>query len=245
MLHQGRQSVKIIPVIDILNGIVVHAVKGKRENYQPLKSAIYKFTDPVTLACAFEFYGFKEVYIADLNAILKSKNNFLIIEKIRKNTDLDLLVDAGISNLQDAKKIVSYGVSNLIIGTETLDNLLFVEEAVDFFGGDTVTVSLDIKNGKVLNKLNDNESMGLIPLILELQKIGVTQIILLDLDRVGSNQGVDAPLIKKIMANTRMRVFVGGGIRDLEEILRLKDLGVFGVLVASVLHSGKVSTSNL
>ena len=60
----------IIPVIDIRDGIVVHARGGERANYQPLKSLL---TQSVKLEQVIDdllaWYPFKQLYIADLDAI--------------------------------------------------------------------------------------------------------------------------------------------------------------------------------
>ncbi len=72
-------KLKIIPVIDILSGVAVHAVRGKREEYQPLKSVLCASSKPVDVAFAYKARGFKELYIADLDAILgKGKNSSVL-----------------------------------------------------------------------------------------------------------------------------------------------------------------------
>ena len=48
------KNLKVIPVIDILNGIVVHAVRGKRREYQPLQSILCKSVEPLEVAKAFK-----------------------------------------------------------------------------------------------------------------------------------------------------------------------------------------------
>jgi len=67
---------KIIPVIDVLNGIAVHGVRGERKRYQPLKSLLCKSADPIEIASAFESLGFSSLYLADLDAILGKTANF-------------------------------------------------------------------------------------------------------------------------------------------------------------------------
>jgi phosphoribosylformimino-5-aminoimidazole carboxamide ribotide isomerase len=42
-----------------------------------------------------------------------------------------------------------------------------------------------------------------------------------------------------------MEVYVGGGVRNLADLIELKGLGVSGVLVATALHSGKISVKEL
>ena len=54
---------KVVPVIDILNGVVVHAVRGKRSEYKPLQSSLSNSVDPVEVAKNFKKLGFSELYV--------------------------------------------------------------------------------------------------------------------------------------------------------------------------------------
>jgi phosphoribosylformimino-5-aminoimidazole carboxamide ribotide isomerase len=89
---------KIIPVLDLLDGIAVHAMRGERNKYQPLESILSHSPDPLELAKAFDSWGFNELYIADLDAILKDEEDFSVFTRITSETGLSLMVDAGISD---------------------------------------------------------------------------------------------------------------------------------------------------
>jgi phosphoribosylformimino-5-aminoimidazole carboxamide ribotide isomerase len=236
---------KIIPVIDLLNGVVVHAVRGRRKEYQPLKSLLCDSADPVVVASAFKNCGFEELYVADLDAIMGKGGNFSVLEGIAEKTGLRLMVDAGISDLNQARHLFQRKVSKIIIGTETLPNLGFVKQAVDSFGSDKVVVSLDLNAGKVFSKSESLQSMSTLELACKLEVVGVAELIVLDLARVGSGEGVDFSFLKELLGSLRMRLLVGGGIRDLKDLKILRSLGVHGVLLATSLHSGAVSIKEL
>ena len=51
--------------------------------------------------------------------------------------------------------------------------------------------------------------------------------------------------LKEVLRNIKAKVFVGGGVRDIKDLVELKALGVFGVLLATALHSGKISPEEL
>jgi phosphoribosylformimino-5-aminoimidazole carboxamide ribotide isomerase len=135
---------KIIPVIDVLNGIAVHAVRGRRKEYQPLKSVLCNSVDPVEVAKTFKTLGFSELYLADLDAIAGKQVNFEAYRRIACETGLELMVDAGVSDIEVAKKMLATQASKVIIGTETLRSKSFVQEAVKLLGSDRVIVSLDL-----------------------------------------------------------------------------------------------------
>ena len=236
---------KIIPVIDVLNGIAVHGIKGERKRYQPLKSILCTSSEPVEIASAFESLGFTDLYLADLDAILGKSANFNIYNQIMAKTSLDLMVDAGISDIATAEEVLETGVSKIVIGSETLERLDFVSHAVNTFGDDRIVVSIDQKGGKMLSASDSITSMDVVSFAQKLADLGVSQIILLDLDRVGTEYGINRELLRNILEMTRVDLLVGGGIRSLQELEELKTLDISGALVATVLHNGKVTVDEL
>jgi len=236
---------KVIPVIDVLNGKVVHAVRGKRSDYQPLQSVLCDSVDPLEVAEAFKKLDFDELYVADLDAIIDCSTSFQVLKSIADETGLKLMVDAGVTSMERAQSLLESGVSKLVIGTETLQNESFVEEAVRVFGGDRVIVSLDLKGDKVLVRPGFDGSADPIFLLRDFEEMGVSQVVVLDLTRVGSGEGVNVDFLKKVLRSLRMDVYVGGGVRNMADLIELKSVGVSGVLVATSLHSGKISVEEL
>jgi len=236
---------KVIPVIDILNGVVVHAVRGKRREYKPLQSCLTNSVDPVEVAKMFKALGFHELYVADLDAIIDCSTDFQVLKRIVDETGLELLVDAGITSIERAKVLLDSGVSKLIIGTETLQHKKFVKDAVELFGSERVLVSLDLRGEKVIVKLGFDGCVSPMCLLRDFKAMGVSQVIVLDLNRVGSGEGVNTVFLKKVIETVGIDVYVGGGVRNIQDLVELKELGVSGVLVASALHSGKISMNEL
>jgi phosphoribosylformimino-5-aminoimidazole carboxamide ribotide isomerase len=237
--------VKVVPVIDISNGVTVHAVRGNRTDYKPLKSVICDSADPVEVAKAFRKIGFTEIYVADLNAIVGNHDNFRALERIAVETGLQLMVDAGVNDIKTAKKLIQHGASMVIVGTETLKSVGFVEEAIRMLGSQRIIVSLDMKNGQLLSKIDPRKFSDPIDVLQMFQRFGLTQAILLDLARVGSGEGVVLDFLKRTIEGVDLDVFVGGGVRDINDLMKLKELGVSGVLLATALHSGKINVEEL
>jgi phosphoribosylformimino-5-aminoimidazole carboxamide ribotide isomerase len=237
--------VKIVPVIDVLEGRVVHAVRGRRKEYQPLKSNLCASTNPVDVAAALKALGFGELYVADLDAITRGQANFSIFKNIADKTGFELMVDAGIDTLKKAESVLESHVSKVIIGTETLPSISLVAEAIRLFGNDRVVVSLDMMGERVISGFRLGALKDPVAFLREFQEAGVSQIIVLDLARVGSGEGVNVPFLREVLRNMKANVYVGGGVRDIKDLVELKGVGVFGVLIATALHSGKISPEGL
>jgi len=236
---------KVIPVIDVLNGIAVHGIRGERERYQTLKSTLCRSADPLDIALTFESLGFNRLYLADLDAILGKSANFDVYRQIMTQTRLDLMVDAGTADITKAEEVLATEVSKIVIGSETLSSLDFLGQAVKAFGEDKIVVSIDQKEGKLLSASETVASMDAVSVAQKLASLGVRQIILLDLDRVGTEHGINLALLRSVLEKTGAEVLIGGGIRSLQELEELRKLGVSGALVATILHNGKLTVDEL
>jgi phosphoribosylformimino-5-aminoimidazole carboxamide ribotide isomerase len=245
LLSAELKVVRIIPVIDVLDGIVVHAVRGKRREYKPISSILCSSTDPLDVALVLGSCGFDELYLADLDAISGKQSNSSLYSLVVDKTGLKLMVDAGVSDLAKAEEVLESGVSKVVIGTETLRSLDFVSEAVDRFGNKNVVISLDLLNNAVLSRFSQGDFAEPLALLSEFEKRGVEQVIVLDLARVGSGEGVDFQLLEAALAGSKIKLFVGGGVRDMRDLIELRRIGVSGVLLATALHSGKIRLEGL
>jgi phosphoribosylformimino-5-aminoimidazole carboxamide ribotide isomerase len=97
----------------------------------------------------------------------------------------------------------------------------------------------------LLGKFNLQKFDTPIDVLCEFQRMGLTQAILLDLTRVGSEEGVDSAFLHEVLKSVNLKVFVGGGVRNMDDLLKLNDMGVFGVLLATALHSGKITVEDM
>ena len=223
---------RIVFVIDIFKGIAVHAVRGERLKYQPFHgSKICTSSDPLEMITELKPH---EVYIADLDRLQRIGENFETIEQITAITKT--MVDIGVETKEDIVKCAGIA-DTVILGTETA-SLDLIERAVHSYPG-RINVSIDIKSGKVLTK---DRKMGKEPLelIRSMNEYDIKDIIILNLDKVGTGQGIDAELFCNIVRISKHNIMAGGGIRDMSDINILKDLGVGGALVATALHNGKI-----
>ncbi len=191
--------------MDILDGVVVHAVKGDRKQYKPLESKIAPSANPFDVAKVFCNLGFSELYVADLNSIMGSGDNFRTIEYISKQTRSEVMVDAGVADIEKAKIVMDHGANSLIIGTETMTNIGVIDEAIRALGSNHVIVSLDLKHGRLLSNLKESKFLDPLTALQTLQKLGIKRGIVLDLGRIGSETGVNVPFLREVIKAKKLR----------------------------------------
>jgi phosphoribosylformimino-5-aminoimidazole carboxamide ribotide isomerase len=237
---------RIIPVLDILNGQVVHGIKGERNKYTPIQSKLTTSTNPLDVALAFKrLFPINELYIADLDAILHQNYTFPYLPEIIGQTNLSIMLDAGIDDLNAVQTLLQKDVGKVIIGTETLRSLSNLEVIITQVSPQKLIVSLDLKNGRILSKGNKLQLSSALEAIHLFEKFGIQELIILELTKVGSESGVMTPTLRKILQNTSIPIISGGGARNIQDLEVLKDAGVSGVLIATALHKGTITSQNL
>ncbi len=240
---------RLIPVIDLLDGVAVHAVLGRRKFYQPLKSVLCASADPLAVARAYRHHlGLSEVYIADLNAIqgLPREDHRKIVEILARQTGMSVLLDAGAFDAEGIRDGFNLGACKVIVGAETLRRLESLREIPSAVDPNRLVFSMDLNRGQVISKCSALACLPPLHVMERLQSAGWKEIIILDLGRVGSGRGADRMLaVEARKSFPNMTLLIGGGIRELEELTEYESLGVGGALVATSLHRGTISAQQI
>src|SRR5262245_28190667 len=107
---------RVLPVMDLTGGEVVHARAGRRVAYQPLQSIWTEYAaDPLKLAAAYQKrFGIAEWYVADLDALEGREPQKDVIHRLIAQ-GLHLWLDAGIRNVSQASACVKTGVQRVIV----------------------------------------------------------------------------------------------------------------------------------
>ena len=237
---------QVLPVLDILNGQVVRGVAGRRCDYRRIASHLTNSEDPIDVARAIRnSFDLEQFYIADLDAILTQRPNLASYRRLIEE-GFELLVDAGFQNPDDVALVLDTGVTGVVVGLESClsPNTFAMITACT----DNVTFSLDLLNGEPVRPYgshgwSDNPS----EIIRQAVRANATAIIVLDLSDVGMGTGGSTDsLCRFILAEfPTVRLITGGGVRGIDDLNRLNNLGVDAVLVASALHDGRLARSDI
>lgn len=222
---------RVIFVLDILDGQVVHAVKGEREKYGPIHnfSKVCETSDPLEIV---DELVPSEVYIADLNRLGNRGNNDEVVTQIgwKSKTMLDL----GATSMDDVH-LGHEMADSIVIGTETATHDL-LESATGFYPR-SINMSIDIKGGQILTP-EPTFKLPPIELIQMLNSYDINDLIILELSKVGTSSGINTEFLQQMVDHSDHNILLGGGVKDKDDISLLKDVGLEGVLVATAVHNG-------
>ena len=225
----------IIPVIDIKDGLVVFAQQGQRETYLPIKSSLCSSSSiEAVINGILTVYPFKTIYIADLNAIThKGSNQYLIDKTIQAFEKIEFWVDKG--EHLDSLYLNTYEYYKPIIGSESQNDIKKFQNNNGTL--DNYILSLDF--------FPDVGYSGPIEL-LEDTTLWPKEIIIMTLDRVGKNIGPGFEKLTYFCEKYPDKNFIAaGGVRNEEDLIKLKKIGVNHALVASALHSGVIGRETI
>lgn len=240
---------KIIPVIDVMGGVVVRAIGGRRTQYRPIQSRLTSATDLRSVSASLlPFATERMLYIADLDAITGTGNHFQSIHDVADEFDCQLLVDCGVRTVADFDRLPHHLRIHPVLGSETLEDPEVAGMGQDYEG--RCVFSVDLMNGDLLGNWEQWHEYNVTHPRAVAQMAyagwclsGAGAVILLDLASVGERNG---PGAEQYCAEVRERLpkhvklIVGGGVRNWDDIGRLENLGADGVLVASALHDGSL-----
>jgi HisA/HisF family protein len=224
---------RIVPVIDLKGGVVVHARHGLRSDYAPLSSPLVDGCQPVAVAralCAVSRTN--TLYVADLDAIAGQAVDAATLSALADVADL--WVDAGATTPEGSAALHRAGVARNVVGTESL----WPGAEID----PPVILSVDLREGRLISadpKLAGRPPVDAVPLA---RALNVRELLVIDLARVGSSAGPPLEAVAELAtALPGVEIYAGGGVRDDDDLRALESAGATGALVATALHEGRIT----
>ena len=226
----------IYPAIDIKDKSCVRLEQGRYE-----KMTIYE-KDPVKVAKRWEAMGAKVLHLVDLDGARDGiRLNEQVVEDIVKNINIPVQLGGGIRDSDGIEAILNLGVSQVIIGTAALKKPQWIKDVISKYGK-KIIVSIDASNGFVATdgweQVSDVEA---IDYIKQLESYGLNRIVYTDIAKDGMLKGPNFKIYEDLIQKTSIEIIASGGVTTLEDIKRLKSMGLFGAIVGKVLYEGKLS----
>ncbi|MDH5474439.1 MAG: 1-(5-phosphoribosyl)-5-[(5-phosphoribosylamino)methylideneamino] imidazole-4-carboxamide isomerase [Cyclobacteriaceae bacterium] len=234
--------IQIIPSVSLLNGKIVRLKKG---DYS--KEKVYE-DSPVDLCQKFEDYGIEVVHLVDLDGAKKGNPiNYHVLEAISSFTNLKVDFTGGISTDGDISKAYEYGASYITAASIAVTNKSLFASWIVSYGREKITLGADALNGKIAFKgWQKNSSIDLFEHIDYFYSHGLKYVKTTDIIKDGAMSGPSFHLYEKIIKTfPDICVLASGGVKSVEDIKRLNDIGVFAVIVGSALYEDKIKLHEL
>lgn len=225
----------LLPAIDLYGGKAVRLLRGDYD-----KMTVYS-QDPVSVAEAFAREGAEWVHLVDLEGARDGTTaNFDTIRRILSASGLRAEVGGGIRSLAAAERYCAMGAERVILGTAAVTDPAFLKEAVRTFG-QKVAVGVDVRDGyAAIRGWKERSPLTAEALFARLEEEGVETVIVTDVSRDGAMKGVNEALYRRLAERLSMKVVASGGVFCAEDILRLREMGLYGAIVGKAWYEGKL-----
>lgn len=233
---------QIIPAIDLIEGQCVRLTQG---DYAQKK--VYS-SDPLEVAKTFEGAGINRLHLVDLDgAKAKKIVNLHVLEKIAQGTSLHIDFGGGVQSDEMIDLAFSAGASQITAGSIAIRNKDMVIGWFQKYGPEKIIVGADAHHEQIaVSGWQENSNISIFDFLTDYENAGARFIISTDVAKDGLLQGPSFELYEKIqIANPSLNIIASGGVARMEDLKKLKEMNLFGVIVGKAFYEGRITLKEL
>jgi len=225
--------VRVMPCLLLRGSGLVKTVRFKDPTY---------LGDPRNTIKIFNEKEVDELVLLDITATEnKREPNYDLLHELTSECFMPLAYGGGITDLKQIEKILKLGVEKVAINTSAVENPALITRAANFFGSQSIVVSIDVKR-KLFSKYevyirNGKQKTGLDPVVLsrQMESAGAGEILLNSIDRDGTMQGYDLEILRQVTDAVKIPVIACGGAGSIKDFaLAVKQGGASAVAAGSI-----------
>lgn len=232
----------LVPSISIKEGKVTRLTRG---DYASGK--VYN-ESPIDLASRFEEHGISRLHMIDLDGAKKgSPVNYHILEMMTGYTKCAINFSGGIHTDGDVIKAFEYGAESITSATIAVYNEELFSSWLMSYGREKIALGADSLNGQIrVGGWQKGTKIDTFDHIKSFYNKGLKYLKTTDISKEGALEGPGFDLYERIIKTfPSICVFASGGIRNIDDIARLADIGVHGVIFGKAFYEGKITLKDL
>lgn len=233
--------IEIIPAIDVIDGKCVRLSQGDYGRKQ-------EYGDPLDMALKFEDHGLKRLHLVDLDGAREKRVvNHRVLEQIASRTGLVIDVGGGLRSDEDVRIVFESGARMITGGSVAVKDRLLFLGWLDYYGAGRVILGADFKEGKIaVSGWEENTSIDLMDFLEDFSKDGVEKAICTDIALDGMLEGPSLQTYIRIKEEMGpLHLIASGGISQMEDIEKLDEAGLEGVIVGKAIYENRIPLKEL
>jgi imidazole glycerol-phosphate synthase subunit HisF len=232
-------ATRVIPCLDVDRGRVVKGV-----NFVGIRDA----GDPVELAGRYDAEGADELVFLDITASSDARDTMVeVVSRTAEQVFIPFTVGGGIRSSDDVRRMLRAGADKVSFNTAAVADPLVVERGADEFGSQCIVVAIDARrrpdgDGWEVVTHGGRTATGLdvVAWAERVVALGAGEILLTSMDRDGTREGYDHPLLRAVCGAVGVPVIASGGVGTLDHLVDgVVQGGASAVLAASIFHFGQ------
>ena len=211
---------RFIPVLLIKNGLLVRSEKFKYHQ---------AIGDPIPTIKRLSDWNADEIILLNIGSdnLLDSRRNDKyhnlgesefegLVREVTKFCHCPITIGGGIRYISQIENIFEAGADKIVVNTALYENSKTIESAVEKFGSQSITASIDIKTnglstevykekGKIKCGLTLNEALD------NARRLGVGEVLISSIDHDGSDYGYDQNIIDSLDERIDFPIIINSG----------------------------------
>lgn len=235
-------KIEIIPAIDLIEGKCVRLSQGDYD-----RKTVYN-ENPLEVAKMFEAAGIRRLHLVDLDGAKAGHIvNHKVLEQVATNTSLVVDFGGGLKSDKDLEIAFSAGAAMVTGGSIAVKNRELFLAWLGKYGSEKIILGADAKNGMIaISGWLEKTELPVVEFISAYFEKGIRKVISTDISRDGMLTGPAFELYSEIMkALPGVEIIASGGISSMEDILKLNEMGVTGVITGKALYEGRIKINEL
>ncbi|MCU0392113.1 MAG: 1-(5-phosphoribosyl)-5-[(5-phosphoribosylamino)methylideneamino] imidazole-4-carboxamide isomerase [Thermoflexibacter sp.] len=231
--------IEIIPSLYILEGKCVKVENDDQGIFDE---------SPLTVAERFEEHGINKLHLVDLDGALVGEIlNYHILEVIAEHTNLSVDFGGGVHTDGDINKCFEFGAKRVHISSMAVKDRQFFASCIISYGRSKMILSADVINGKIsIDGRHHETNVDMMEHIDYFYNRGLLYLKCADITRDGTLVGPYFEMYQDILKSfPDIRLYAVGGVRNMDDVRRLEDIGVYGVIIRKALYEGKITLKEI
>ena len=234
--------IEIIPAIDIIDGKCVRLSQG---DYNRKK--IYN-EDPLEIAKQFEDHGLHRLHLVDLDGAKANRIiNYRVLERIASRISLIIDFGGGLKSDYDLQIAFDSGAEMVTGGSIAAKNPDIFKRWIDKFGKKAIILGADCRDNRIaVSGWTESTEENIFSFIEYWRKQGVLKVICTDISKDGMLEGTNIDLYRQIKEqDPEIHLIASGGISCMDDIDRLEEAHIPGVIIGKAIYEGKIELKEL
>lgn len=219
---------RLIPTLLLKGNGLYKTVRFKNETY---------VGDPINAVRIFNDKAVDELILLDIDAHKRGTGpNFALIADIASEAFVPLCYGGGVTRLDEFERLFKLGIEKVAVNSAAVGTMELVSQASRVFGAQSVVVGIDVRKSffgrydRFVKSATTATKESAVDAARRAEQAGAGELLLYSVDRDGTMQGYDIPLVKEVSSTVRIPVVACGGASSVEDM-------------AAVIHEGHAASA--
>ncbi len=237
----------VIPAIDLKDGKCVRLLRGD------FNKVTHYSDDPRQVARDFAAMGTRYLHVVDLDGARHGtpRNRDMILE-IANATTLSIQLGGGIRDEATLEAWFAGGAQRCVIGSLASTEPQRVSAWLGQYGAERIVLALDVRMSSAgvpmltTHGWTRQSDRSLYASLEEFHARGLRHVLCTDVDRDGAMTGPNLDLYVAILERfPELELQASGGVRNLADLLALRDMGVPAAITGRALLDGSITVDEV